>query len=57
MDPALVRDKQAFKQRSMAVPVVEKKKDTTGKSPARPKKKKKTSRSKGHKSVTLGKAK
>ena len=42
MDPALLKQKEAFKKRAMAVPVVEKKKEVAGKSSSAPKKKKKS---------------
>lgn len=50
MDPSLIREREAFKQRAMAVPVVEKKKEAVGKSSAGPKKKKKSSKLKRPKS-------
>ena len=50
MDPALVRQKEAFKKRALAVPVVEKKPSEAGKEPLKerpakpPKQKKKKSK-------------
>lgn len=47
MDPALLKEREAFKKRSQAIPVVEKKpsvpKDSQGVPPVKPKKKKKKS--------------
>lgn len=42
MDPALLREKDAFKKRAMAVPVVEKKREPTARPSSGPKKKKKS---------------
>ena len=42
MDPALLRQKDAFFKRAMAVPVVENKREETGRPSAAPKKKKKS---------------